>query len=371
MLKVDSTISTIAVAFVAAAAVSALLTWQPNAMTPGALAANTSGAQTAAGGEASKKADPTWAASATGRVEPADGEVRIVSQVGGQIADVLVESNDHALKGDLLVRLDDGDHLARIVSAIAEADVRERERDDEKAAPTGVALERRKAEDALDKAERALFAARQAFDTALLKRKSGDANNTADVINLRVAVTEKQNALGEARQKLAIVLARADLPLVERLEASLTQARADLRLAYQALERTRNRAPSDGTVLRLNAKRGELAVPSPEAPLATFGNLTTLKVRAEVEERDINKIRVGQGVVVRADAYPDREFKGTVTSIASALGSAQIASRGPRRPNDVDVLEVIVTLDSGSSLVTGLRVDVFFALQDTADGQRK
>jgi HlyD family secretion protein len=371
MHRIDSTVSTIAIAFVAAAAVSALLTWQPNAMTPGALA-NTSGAQTAAsGGEPPKKADPTWAASATGRVEPADGEVRIVSQVGGQIADVLVESNDHALKGDLLVRLDDGDHLARVVSAVAEADVRERERDDEKAAPTAAALDRRKAEDVLDKAERALFAARQAFDMALIKRKSADGNNAADVINLRVAVTEKQNAVADARQKLAVVQARTDLPLVERLEASLTQARADLKLAYQALERTRIRAPANGTVLRLNAKRGELAVPSPEAPLATFGNLTTLKVRAEVEERDINKIRVGQAVVVRADAYPDREFKGTVTSIASALGSAQIASRGPRRPNDVDVLEVIVTLESGNTLVTGLRVDVFFALQDTADGQRK
>ena len=52
MLKLDSTISTIAVAFVAAAAVSALLTWQPNAMTPGALA-NTAGAQSA---DAAKKA---------------------------------------------------------------------------------------------------------------------------------------------------------------------------------------------------------------------------------------------------------------------------------------------------------------------------
>ncbi len=365
MLKLDSTISTIAVAFVAAAAVSALLTWQPNAMTPGALA-NTAGAQSA---DAAKKADPTWAASATGRVEPMDGELRIVSQAAGPIADVLVDTNDRVLKGDLLVRLDDTDHLAKLASAVAEADVRERERNDEKGAATGLALDRRNAEDALDKAERALFAARQAFDAAMAKRKS-DGFNAADLINLRTAVADKKSALADARQKLAALEARTDMPLPERLEASLTQARSDLKLAYQALERTRIRAPSEGTVLRLNAKRGEVAVPSPEAPLLTFGNLATLKVRAEVEERDINKIRIGQSVVVRADAYPDREFKGRVTSIASALGSAQIASRGPRRPNDVDVLEVIVTLDSGE-LVTGLRVDVFFALQEAADSKGK
>ena len=366
MLKIDSTISTIAVAFLAAAGVGALLTWQPNAMTPGALA-NTPALSAA---DAAKKADPTWAASATGRVEPADGEVRIVSPVGGPIADVLVDSNDRVLKGDLLVRLDDTDHLARIASAIAEADVRRRERNEEKAAATGLVLDRRNAEDALDGAERALFAARQAFDLALARRKNDTSFNAGDLINLRNAVSDKQAALVDARQKLAAIDARTDLPLPERLDASLTQARADLKLAYQALERTRVRAPSDGTILRINAKRGEIAAPSPELPLLVFGNLSTLKVRAEVEERDINKVRLGQAVVVRADAYPDREFKGRVTSIASALGSAQIASRGPRRPNDVDVLEVIVTLDGGE-LVTGLRVDVFFALQDSAEGAQQ
>jgi len=91
-----------------------------------------------------------------------------------------------------------------------------------------------------------------------------------------------------------------------------------------------------------------------------------LRVRAEVEERDVVKIHVGQRVVVRADAYPDREFEGVVTQMAPALGPPRILSRGPRRPNDVEVLEVLAALDGEPVLLTGMRVDVFFRLDSTA-----
>ena len=125
-------------------------------------------------------------------------------------------------------------------------------------------------------------------------------------------------------------------------------------------EKTRLRAPYDGTVLGVTARSGELTVASPEAVLVTFGDLSGLKVRAEVEERDATKIKVGQRIVVRADAYPEREFEGKVTLIGSALGNPRINTRGPRRPNDVEVLEVQADLDGTPPLLTGMRVDVFF-----------
>ena len=48
------------------------------------------------------------------------------------------------------------------------------------------------------------------------------------------------------------------------------------------------------------------------------------------------------------------------------LGPPRIAPRGPRRPNDVEVLEVLATLDGVPPLVPGMRVDVFFKLDSTA-----
>ncbi|HEX6611069.1 MAG TPA: biotin/lipoyl-binding protein, partial [Hyphomicrobiaceae bacterium] len=74
---------------------------------------------------------PTWAASAAGRVEPRGGEIKIGAQTAGRIADVTVKINDTVKAGDLLIRLDDDEALARIAAAEAEAAVRKRERDAE------------------------------------------------------------------------------------------------------------------------------------------------------------------------------------------------------------------------------------------------
>lgn len=370
MAKIDSTIATIAVAFVAAAAVSAMLTWQPNAKAPNPDVVTGSTATAApAGGTTNDSArrKPTWAASATGRIEPKDGQVRISAQANGEIAAVIAAVNDRVLAGDLLVKLDDADQLSRIAAAEAEADVRRRERDDESKA-TGVAVDRRKLADATEVADRDLFHARQALDERLASLKSG--GDTTDLVNLRQAVKDKEKAVAATRAELAAINMKEDMPLPDRLESALTQARSDLRLAYQALERTRVRAPSAGTVLRVDAKVGELTGPTSPQPLVTFGDLSQMKVRAEVEERDLGKIRLGQRVVVRSDAFPDKDINGRVTAIASAIGAPNIVSRGPRRPSDVDVLEVVATLDDASELVTGMRVDVFFAHPETAEAKR-
>lgn len=311
-----------------------------------------------------------WAASATGRVEPRYGEVRMSSQVPGKIIEVLAATNDKVQAGDLLVRLDDQEIYAKMVAAAAEVGVRQRERGEEEAV-AGLALEREEAGDEAAKAERALFAAREAFDAALRARAAATSDDDRKAAQEKVDQTRKgveqaKAALSDARAKLAAIEAKPDMPLYTRLESSLALARSELSAAEIALERTRIRAPGDGTVLNMIAKAGETAVPSPESSLLVFGDLSSLRLRAEVEERDAAKVRVGQKVVVRADAFPDREFTGEVTSISQSLGAPRIASRGPRRPNDVEVVEVMVSLDGNPPLFTGMRVDAFFKLDTSA-----
>lgn len=365
MAKIDSTIATIAVAFVAAAAVSAMLTWQPNTRTAGGNVIETASTTPAAAqstvGIVSPKQE--WATSATGRIEPKNGLLNIAAPTAGEITEVLVASHDRVQAGDLLVRTDDSDQLARVAAAEAETEVRRRERDDESKV-TGIALDRRKLADASEVADRELFFARQTLDERLANQKPG--SDTTDLVNLRQAVSDKEKAVANARAELATINRKPDMPLPDRLESALTQARSDLRLAYQALERTRIRAPSAGTILRVDAKVGELTGPASPVPLVTFGDLSEIKVRAEVEERNLSKIRLGQRVVVRSDAFPDKDFKGHVTAIAAAIGAPNIATRGPRRPSDVDVLDVTATLEDSAELVTGMRVDVFFAHPETA-----
>lgn len=372
MAKFDSTASTLAIAALVAVGISGLVSWSTGGKKPvdGVPAASTATApsaaptpvQTVTTGSVEKPAAaqprPLWAASATGRIEPKDGEIRIVPQIAGKVADVAVKLNDKVKKGDMLVRLDDDDAMLKVTAASAEADVRRRERDEEPA--TGLAADRRKAEDNLSDAERGLFQARMKLDR--VPRGSADEMERA-----RARVVQAESRVANERAALARLNDSGGMPLPTRLESAVTIARSDLSAAESSVEKMHVRAPSDGTILNLQAKGGEVAAPSPELALVTLGDLSTLKVRAEVEERDATKVRIGQRVVVRADAFPGKDFEGVVTTVAQSLGTPRIASRGPRRPNDVEVLEVQATLDGQPALLTGMRVDVFFKLDDTAD----
>lgn len=357
MAKLDPTVSAVVAAAVAAIVASVTLNQLAPSFSGGEAQADN---VHAADGLAAR---PVWAASATGRVEPKDGEVRISSEVPARVSEVIAGTNDQVVAGDLLVALDSEDLLPKLSAAESEADVRVLERDEEQA--TGLALERRNAEDKLNDSERALFRARQAFDDAYraAKQSGGDANA---VKTARDKLTEAgKNVVGD-RAALDTVLAKPNLPKPTRLESALWVARTDIAQVENAIEKTRVRAPANGTILNVWAKVGEMAQPSPDAALVLFGDISSLRVRAEVEERDVTKIRVGQRVVVRADAFPDKDFEGTVTQVAPALGSPRITTRGPRRPNDVEVLEVLAALDGTPPLMTGMRVDVFFRHETSA-----
>jgi HlyD family secretion protein len=358
MPKIDPTFSAVTAAAVAAIATSVML----NQLTPQL----SHDAQQLTSGDA-QAADtsltrPVWAASATGRVEPKEGEVRISAEAPARIAEVIAKTNDKVTAGELLVKLDSDDLMPKLSAALSEAEVRIRERDEEGA--TGLALDRRKAEDALNASERAHFQVQNELDEAVRQSKTGGDTNA--VTAAREKLTQAEKTLADNRVALAAVLAKPGLPLPTRLESAVTIARTDVTQVENAIERARVRAPYDGTVLNVWAKVGEMAAPSPDAALLLFGDISSLRVRAEVEERDVTRIRVGQRVVVRADAFPDKDFEGVVAQLAPALGSPRITSRGPRRPNDVEVLEVLISLDGTPPLLTGMRVDAFFRHEASA-----
>ncbi|HWK37860.1 MAG TPA: efflux RND transporter periplasmic adaptor subunit [Hyphomicrobium sp.] len=365
--KVNPTVITLALAGILAVAVGIYVnrvSWGPFGEQVTSQASTDDGAKKSNAAAVTAAAmRPTWAASATGRVEPKSGEVRITATVPGRMVNLPVAINDSAKAGDLLVRLDDEDAMTKVAAASAEEQVRVRERNEEDA--RGLQLERRNAEDAVASAERAVFATQKEYDDAVeeLRTKNGP---QAAVDAARSKLEDARKKLSTERTNLKTVADKSGMPLPTRLEAALSVARAELSGAELGVEHTRIRAPFDGTVLNVIAKEGEVAAPSPENTLLIFGDLTSMKVRAEVEERDAAKIHIGQRVVVRADAYPDQDFEGRVSSIAQSLSPPNIVSRGPRRPNDVEVLEAIIDLDGAPPLLTGMRVDVFFKHDATA-----
>ncbi len=305
----------------------------------------------------------TWAASAPGRIEPKNGEYRIGTQTPGRVTEVLVQMNDKVLAGDPLVRVEDDDAQAKLAGTDAETAVRKRERDAETVGR--LAQDRRIAEDAVANADRALFLARRDLDRVMTARRASAAAED-ELVKARAAVAAAKDKAETERQGLRRIQVTAGMPLPTRLESALTSARSELLQTESAIERTRVRAPGDGTVLQVFAKAGETVAPGPELALVVMGDLSGLRVRAEVEERDVSKVRIGQKVVIRTDAFPGRDFTGTVTTIGQSLAPPRLASRGPRRPTDLDALEVLIDIEGPVVLMPGMRTDVFFAPNTTA-----
>jgi HlyD family secretion protein len=360
MPKLDSSLVTLGVAALLASAVGVAVTMEPwKALRDNVDAAKIASAAqpTSPAVAAAPQGRAPWVASAPGRVEPRGGEVRIGPQTAGRVVQVAARMNELVRAGDVLVKLDDADLFTRHAAIDAEVGVRKRERDLE-TIPRG-AGDRRIAEDAVATAERAVFQARLDADATIELRRTGKATSD-EVAKAQDTLAAQRDKLEQERVALRKAQAQQGVPLPTRLEAALTGSRSELSLAESAIERTRIRAPFDGAILQVNAKVGETVAPAAELPLIVFGDISRLQARAEVEERDVAKIRLGQRVVIRSDAYPGREFEGQVSTLAQSLAAPRLSSRGPRRPSDVDVLEVVVNLDGQPPVLPGMRVDVFF-----------
>ncbi|HEX2840414.1 HlyD family secretion protein [Hyphomicrobium sp.] len=294
---------------------------------------------------------------APGRVEPKSGEIRLGATYLGRVEEVLVSVDDKVEEGELLLRLDDAEARAKLASAETEAEALREDR--EKAFASG-REDVRKAEDAIYSAERAVTGARIELDYAISAKRSGSGSDAA-VADARRRLKDANERL--ERERIAYVKAQSkpNLPAPSRAESAVSAARAEVRMAEALLDKTRIRAPSAGTILQVNAKQGEIVAPSPEQALVVMGDMSVVRVKAEVDEGDVGKITLNQTAYVKSISVPDQKFEGKVTSIAPTLGSARIGPRGPLRPNDVEVMEVTIELQGTSSaLKPGMRVDAFF-----------
>jgi HlyD family secretion protein len=320
---------------------------------PAALASiSTSAAETAP-----DRSKPGWIAAAPGRVEPRSGQIRISSLAPGRIVDVTVGLGDRVTKGDMLIRLDDREARARLSAAEAEVAIRLRERDAQ--AETAGREEVRKAEDALYLAERAVANARFALDGVLTADRK-QPGNPQELLKARNQIALTEDKLRQERAALAAAHAKSKVPAPNRLEVALIAARAELTLAEERVEMMRIRAPVTASVLQIQAKLGELAMPTAEQVLVVLGDLSLMRVRAEVDEQDVPKIKTGQQVFVRSGAYPGRDFTGTVKELSPSLALPRMGSRGARRSTDVEVMEALIDLEGSPPLLSGMRADVFF-----------
>ena len=217
---------------------------------------------------------------APGKVEPPSGIIKVTASTIGVVSKVLIKVNDTVFAGEPLILLNDDEIQARYMSAEAQAAMRRRLRDEQAAGKAG---DRRRAEDAVADAETAVFDAQNAVDRAAVAWRSAG-GPTADLTQARSELVRAREEYSKRQAQLRGI----DAPLPTPNEAQVITARGDLALARVNLEKLRIRAPIDGTVLQININPGELAAPSALQPLLLVANLSTLNVRAELDERDLS-----------------------------------------------------------------------------------
>lgn len=298
-----------------------------------------------------------WVVAAPGRVEPLSGFIRLSTSIAGRVIKIPARENDHVDKGNVLLQLGDKEARARLAAAIAEARMSKRERDAHPITP---------GREGVTKAEDAVFDARRAVSTTRLQLDDAIANSRGHVnANQSLSAARKQfgaalQQLHQEKRVLAAARGARNLPGPSPLEAKVTNDRSKVIAAQAMFDETRIRAPLDGTVLQINDRVGELAAPTTNVPLVVMGDISKLRVRAEVDERDVAKIEMGQEVVIRCDAYPGKNFDGRVVEIAPSLSLPTMSSRHAPEPANVGVMSVLIDLVGKVALLPGMRTDVLF-----------
>src|SRR5437867_8650056 len=212
---------------------------------------------------------------ATGTVQAVQ-TVQVGSQVSGTIQNLYADFNSVVHKGQVIARLDPSSFQARLGQAQA-ATVAARANVDRSRA-------------AVDDARHKLDQARALAAEKLLPQSDLDT--------------------AQANYDQAVAQLKANQAAVSQAQANVNQAKVDL-------DHTIITAPIDGVVIARNVDVGQTVAASFQAPVlfVIANDLKHMEVNASVDEADIGRVKTGQEVTFRVDAYPDRVFHGTVTQV--------------------------------------------------------
>ena len=296
------------------------------------------------------------AIAAPGRVEAVSEEIRVASQIGGRLQQVLVEEGDVVTRGQVLAIVENADYRARVSSA--EATQRLREADARRVHNGARAQERRDAEAAVREADAVV--ANMASDVARkrdLFKETVISRSELDKAEEQIDVARAR--LDSARERLSLVEAGAREEERAHADAEVAFARAALDEARAVLEKTYVRSPIDGVVFRKFRRAGESVSTQFDAPIVTLADRSRTRVRVDVDEADVARLRAGQPAYVTADAFGDRRFAGRIVRVGQMLGKKNVRTDEPTERVDTKILETLVELEDGQELPLGLRVQAF------------
>ncbi len=167
------------------------------------------------------------------------------------------------------------------------------------------------------------------FQTQIEQARANLARSEADMDRLKVSLDDARTKLKRTQElsarklvatqdlEAAEVAVRAADAQIKSAQAQVVQAQASLNQNQVNLQHTIIQAPIDGIVISRNVDVGQTVAASMQAPTIFIiaADLTKMQVNASVDESDVGRIRPGQHVRFRVDAYPTDEFIGTVSQV--------------------------------------------------------
>jgi len=293
---------------------------------------------------------------APGFVEPVSKELRLGFDMSGVIEKLLVKEGDTITSGQPLAQMRQAEYEAAVQEA--QAKMLEAKANKEMHIAGARAEEREQVIAELHRAEiRYEQAQRELERRKVMIRSRAIGNEELERAEQDARVT--RNELSMARQEYALTLDRYRKEEQEMASQRLEAAEGALKQAQATLDKSMLRSPINGTVLRIFSDPGEAYSIFSPAPVLSVGDISTLNVRVEVDERDVGKVKLGQNAFVAADAFGDTKFNGKVSRLELSMTPKKTRSGDPSEPVDRSVLEVLVTLDAPGPFVSGMRVDVY------------
>lgn len=284
--------------------------------------------------------------------------VSVTTQIEGHVAEILVRDNESVRPGQVLVRLDPTDAQVKLNQAAA-----------------SVAAAQAAVKSVDDKAvlEQAMIAERAAGVSsaeAMAEKMKADLDRNSRLARAGFVADERlqEARAGAAQTAAAVAQARAALEAERQAAASLKSVKAQSQAEVQAaaataamaqvdLDRTIIRAPVGGVVGARSVRPGQYVRPG--GAMMAIVPLGETYIVANFKETQVARLRIGQPVEIRADAFGGAVIKGRIDSFAPATGSEfaliPVENAVGNFTKIAQRLPVKIALDPGSDLARALR----------------
>lgn len=242
----------------------------------------------------------TETVTASGKVQP-ETEVKIASDVSGEVVELLVKEGDVVSKGMLLAKINPEIYISAFDRVAASVNT-------SKANLENARSRFKQAESQFQKSELNFNRNKKLYDEKVI--------SDAEFETIRSAFEVAKAEVDAARQSISAA------------EFGVKSAEASLAESKENLNKTSIFAPVDGTISKLSVERGERVVGTEMmagTEVLRLANLNEMEVSVDVSESDIIRVNLGDTAKIEIDAYLNRTFTGVVSAIANSANNATTA----------------------------------------------